>query len=77
MWQPGKSTILAVLVSIQAMILGVPLPFLNEPGYESLGATREAVMHKQQIQVKTVRHAMITWLTKIKGPDAKAKTGLW
>ncbi|KAK8481518.1 hypothetical protein V6N13_085556 [Hibiscus sabdariffa] len=35
MWVPGKSTMLQVLVSIQALILNAK-PFFNEPGYESL-----------------------------------------
>ncbi|CAK7323995.1 unnamed protein product, partial [Dovyalis caffra] len=34
MWIPGKSTMLQVLVSIQALILNSK-PFFNEPGYES------------------------------------------
>uniref|UniRef100_A0A2P2MNP9 E2 ubiquitin-conjugating enzyme n=1 Tax=Rhizophora mucronata TaxID=61149 RepID=A0A2P2MNP9_RHIMU len=33
MWIPGKSTMLQVLVSIQALILNAK-PFFNEPGYE-------------------------------------------
>lgn len=32
-WQPGKSTLLQVLVSIQSLIM-VPDPYFNEPGYE-------------------------------------------
>ncbi|GLT35122.1 hypothetical protein SLA2020_096010 [Shorea laevis] len=34
MWVPGQSTMLQVLVSIQALILNAK-PFFNEPGYES------------------------------------------
>ncbi|XWS68641.1 hypothetical protein CRYUN_Cryun04dG0108300 [Craigia yunnanensis] len=34
MWVPGKSTMLQVLVSIQALILNAR-PFFNEPGYET------------------------------------------
>lgn len=33
MWIPDKSTMLQVLVSIQALILNAK-PFFNEPGYE-------------------------------------------
>ncbi|XP_065187444.1 uncharacterized protein LOC135818051 [Sycon ciliatum] len=33
-WDPKKSTLLQVLISIQAMIL-VPDPFFNEPGFEN------------------------------------------
>lgn len=32
MWQPSKSTILQVLISIQSMMLATPLPYFNEPG---------------------------------------------
>jgi ubiquitin-conjugating enzyme E2 O len=35
MWMPKTSTMLQVLVSIQALIL-VPRPFFNEPGYEGM-----------------------------------------
>ena len=34
MWVPGQSTMLQVLVSIQALILNAR-PFFNEPGYET------------------------------------------
>ena len=33
-WQIGTSTLLRVLISIQSLILGVPDPYYNEPGYE-------------------------------------------
>lgn len=33
-WQPGKSTLLQVLVSIQSLIF-VNDPYFNEPGYEA------------------------------------------
>ena len=62
MWQPGKSTILAVLISIQAMILGVPLPWINEPGFAQQDKTPEAQEHKLLIQYKTVRYAMLRWI---------------
>lgn len=32
-WEPGKSTLLQVLISIQSLIM-VPEPMFNEPGYE-------------------------------------------
>ncbi|KAH7861370.1 hypothetical protein Vadar_025271 [Vaccinium darrowii] len=35
MWMPKTSTMLQVLISIQALIL-VPRPFFNEPGYEGM-----------------------------------------
>ncbi|KAK1065272.1 glycylpeptide N-tetradecanoyltransferase [Friedmanniomyces endolithicus] len=61
-WQPGKSTILQVLVSIQAMIF-CDEPWYNEPGRS---ANRIASMrHNQELQRYTVRHAMLDWL----GPE--------
>jgi hypothetical protein len=77
MWQPNQSTILAVLVSIQAMILGAPLPWLNEPSFTDDGENPAAFQHKLQIQIKTVRHAMIGWLIKMKGPNPKSNASPW
>ena len=77
MWQPGKSTILAVLVSIQAMILGAPVPWLNEPGLEAHGESAQAIEHKLMIQIKTIKYAMIAWLMKIKPADGKVEPDVW
>lgn len=77
MWQPNQSTILAVLVSIQAMILGAPLPWLNEPSFTDDDENPQAFQHKMQIQIKTVRHAMIGWLIKMKGPNPKSNASPW
>jgi hypothetical protein len=76
-WQPGKSTVLAVLVSIQAMILGAPLPWLNEPGLEAQGETPQAFEHKRIIQIKTIKYAMIAWLMKIMPSDGKVEPDVW
>lgn len=38
-WQPGQSTLLQVLISIQSMILGTSDPFFNEPGYAGMEGT--------------------------------------
>ncbi|KAK2629887.1 hypothetical protein QTJ16_000707 [Diplocarpon rosae] len=61
-WQPGKSTILSVLVSVQAMILGAPLPWENEPGHEGSGRTPRVLAHKSRVQSRTIRFGMIAWL---------------
>ncbi|EKD13995.1 uncharacterized protein L3040_008001 [Drepanopeziza brunnea f. sp. 'multigermtubi'] len=61
-WQPGRSTILSVLVSVQAMILGAPLPWENEPGHEGSGPTPTVLSHKSRVQSRTIRFAMIAWL---------------
>jgi hypothetical protein len=62
MWQPNKSTVLSVLVSIQAMILGAPVPWVNEPGFSNQESTPQAKDHKLLMQTKTVKYAMIGWL---------------
>lgn len=36
LWSPGTSSLLQVLVSIQALVLNVDQPFYNEDGYEDL-----------------------------------------
>lgn len=77
MWQPGKSTVLAVLVSIQAMILGAPLPLLNEPGLAMLGASPDVIEHKRHVQVKTIRHAMIAWLVKTEPSTEETEPDIW
>ena len=77
MWQPGKSTVLAVLVSIQAMILGAPLPLLNEPGLAMLGESPEVIQHKRHVQVKTTKFAMIAWLTKIQQSAEETERDVW
>lgn len=44
------------------MILGAPLPWENEPGYEGSGPTLKVLSHKSRVQSRTVRFAMITWV---------------
>ena len=39
-WDPGKSNLLQVLLSIQGMIL-IPDPMFNEPGYEAIKGSAE------------------------------------
>jgi hypothetical protein len=72
MWQPNKSTVLSVLVSIQAMILGAPVPWINEPGFSNQESTPQAKEHKLLMQAKTVKYAMIGWLeNKFSNSDSK------
>lgn len=72
MWQPNKSTVLSVLVSIQAMILGAPVPWVNEPGFSNQESTPQAKDHKLLMQTKTVKYAMIGWLeNRFSSPDSK------
>lgn len=63
-WQPGKSTILSVLISIQAMIFTED-PFRNEPGFTgSVGtqADRWAEQARQTAQPMTIAYGMLLWL---------------
>ena len=73
-WQPKKSTIISVLVSIQSMIL-CSEPWRNEPGNNddhdryALDACRQYSIDRQCF---TVRYAMINWLTSM-----ERRKGLW
>lgn len=44
------------------MILGAPIPWINEPGYEAQATTKPATDHRLLIQSKTLKYAMISWL---------------
>ncbi|KAI4950987.1 hypothetical protein J4E86_007496 [Alternaria arbusti] len=63
-WNPGESTLLQVLISIQAMIL-CEEPWYNEPGREA-GYTRSpngpSSMYNRKIRDHTVRTAILAWL---------------
>ena len=69
-WIPGTSTLLQVLVSIQALIL-VPEPYFNEPAFAPLrgtvrGAYRSRTFARnggyEAIREKTVQWAMLDML---------------
>ncbi|KAL9099991.1 MAG: hypothetical protein Q9187_009419, partial [Circinaria calcarea] len=74
-WQPGKSTLLQILVSIQAMIFN-STPWRNEPGYENSPDTpttrRLSNEYNSLRQSWTVRFAMLEWLQK-----SEKRNGLW
>lgn len=62
-WQPGTSTLLQVLVSIQAMILGEENPYGNEPGYERTLHTASGKIASEQYnqtqRYNTVQYSML------------------
>ena len=60
-WNSDHSTLLQLLVSIQAMIFN-DQPYYNEPGYELRGSPVAAQKYNRNIEALTVRHAMIPWL---------------
>ncbi|GAA5917479.1 hypothetical protein JCM6882_004895 [Rhodosporidiobolus microsporus] len=70
MWQPSKSTILQVLLSITSMILGTNYPFYNEPGY---GAPRDDERNKnynKNCSLATTRWAILDWIAGDKFKDS-------
>ncbi|KAL8692251.1 MAG: hypothetical protein Q9218_002685 [Villophora microphyllina] len=73
-WQPYKSTILSVLVSIQAMILW-DRPWENVPGLEGATASSGAAFAKEYnefIKALTIKYAMLDWM-RLSG----MRDGLW
>ncbi|KAI9845625.1 MAG: hypothetical protein M1837_004599 [Sclerophora amabilis] len=73
-WQSRKSTILSVLVSIQAMILNEE-PWRNEPmatndfSKQALYYSRE---YTKKVQLMTVRYAILPWLF-----DSSLSNSIW
>ncbi len=64
-WNQKYSTILQVMISIQALIF-VKDPYYNEPGYENKrGVKQESDMYNRQIRNGTVEYAMIHCLKYI------------
>jgi ubiquitin-protein ligase len=63
-WVPGQSTLLQVLVSIQAMIL-CDEPFYNEPGDEEARGTacgvQASMAYNLRIRELTMRHSILAW----------------
>jgi len=76
-WHPKTSTLLQVLMSIQALIL-VPDPFFNEPGYERNRGTpegdRQSRMYNETIREGTVRYAMIA---QLKSPPEELREAIY
>ncbi|GAA6023489.1 hypothetical protein JCM10207_006215 [Rhodosporidiobolus poonsookiae] len=71
-WQPGKSTILQILLSITSMILGTSFPFYNEPGF---GAPRDDIRNQnynKNVSLATARWAILDWIEGDKG-----KASMW
>ncbi|KAG7005154.1 polyamine transporter tpo5 [Physcia stellaris] len=70
-WIPGKSTILSVLISIQAMIL-CDYPWTNEPGHDREAHSSKSRQLNLKLQACTLHYAVLDWLR-----DAKKRDGLW
>lgn len=63
-WHPEHSTLLQVLVSIQAMIF-CEEPYYNEPGRESRKEPAASARENAAVQKNTVQHAMLNWLNML------------
>ncbi|CAK4031407.1 Hypothetical predicted protein [Lecanosticta acicola] len=69
-WNPAQSTLLQVLVSIQAMIF-CEKPWENEPGRENYpNAECSNKMYNQSLYPHTIRTAMLDWLEGRQHPAA-------
>ncbi|KAI7837746.1 hypothetical protein COHA_008378 [Chlorella ohadii] len=70
-WQPGQSTLLQVLVSIQSMILGTPDPYFNEPGYASMEGTAQGRQESQRYNREQRRNTLqVAILGQLQKPPA-------
>ena len=70
-WMPKESTILSVLISIQAMIL-CDHPIGNEPGMEMHVGTATSARFNKQLQAYTVRYAILDWVR-----EPHMRDGVW
>jgi len=66
-WDPVRSTLLQVLISIQSLIM-VEEPFFNEPGFQSLLGTstgdKASKGYNATVREATLRHAIATQLER-------------
>jgi len=65
-WDPLSSTILQLVVSLQALVF-VPYPLENEPGHEGIGADSDSLAYNKGIHLATAKFAMDS---HIRNPDA-------
>jgi uncharacterized membrane protein YgcG len=61
-WVPNQSTILQILISIQAMIF-CENPIHNEPGMSSLGINAQGQQYVKALYPLTARFAILDWAT--------------
>lgn len=60
-WDPNSSTLLQVLVSIQAMVF-CEEPYYNEPGHELHPKPNDSERENARMREMTLEYAMISWL---------------
>ncbi|KAK9780505.1 hypothetical protein SCAR479_02620 [Seiridium cardinale] len=63
-WQPGKSTLLQLLVSIQSMIL-CENPYYNEPGFENQANQAHSTAYNNKTRASTIQYAILPWVIAI------------
>ena len=72
-WEPGKSTLLQVLISIQSLIM-VADPYFNEPGYQSSLNTPQGDARSKQynatIRRGTLHYAVLGQLQRCVRDDS-------
>ena len=61
-WQPNKSTIMQILISIQSMLL-CPRPYFNEPGSGEPNNSGPSIAYDREVRLQTIRVAMCDWMT--------------
>jgi len=61
-WDPLSSTILQLVVSLQALVF-VPYPLENEPGHEGIGADSDSLAYNKGIHMATAKFAMKEYIT--------------
>lgn len=71
-WQPGKSTVQQVLLSIQAMIF-CDEPWCNEPGRESMQGTDQSKQYNSGLHKHVVKYGMLEWIEGKKTPEPLPK----
>jgi baculoviral IAP repeat-containing protein 6 len=78
-WDPKESSLLQVVVSIQAMILGESNPYVNEPGYESqlnTASGKAASDSYNRIQrYNTVKYSMLPAVQAVVAVQPKTSSG--
>lgn len=71
-WNPKESTLLQVVVSVQAMIF-IDEPYINEPGRNSMHGTHSSKQYNRQLYPDVVKYAMIEWIENNRSKDLGAR----
>ncbi|KAK0720226.1 hypothetical protein B0H67DRAFT_179874 [Lasiosphaeris hirsuta] len=74
-WEPERSTILQILVSIQAMVFNSQ-PWYNEPGRETMIDEAQSTSYNKGVWANTVKHAMVHWLSDRLAPAGIGKSSV-